>query len=38
MLAWYNCFSYQGYLFSRPLPLLEFEQYVADLQSKRDSV
>ena len=38
MLAWYNCFSYQGYLFSRPLPQLEFEQYVADLQSKRDSV
>jgi EAL domain-containing protein (putative c-di-GMP-specific phosphodiesterase class I) len=38
MLAWYNCFSYQGYLFSRPLPLLEFEQYVADLHSKRDSV
>ena len=38
MLAWYRCFSYQGYLFSRPLPLLEFEPYVADLHSKRDSV
>jgi EAL domain-containing protein (putative c-di-GMP-specific phosphodiesterase class I) len=28
-LAQLGCHSYQGYLYSRPLPLLEFEQYVA---------
>lgn len=27
-LASQGCHAYQGYLFSRPLPLLEFEQFV----------
>jgi len=32
VLARYGCKEYQGYLFSRPLPLKEFEQYAARLQ------
>jgi diguanylate cyclase (GGDEF)-like protein len=35
MLAWYRCFSYQGYLFSRPLPAPEFEQYVVGMKNTR---
>ena len=27
-LAAHGCHEYQGYLFSRPLPLLEFEAYL----------
>ncbi|MDP3037676.1 MAG: EAL domain-containing protein, partial [Rhodocyclaceae bacterium] len=30
-LADHGCHAYQGYLFSRPLPLAEFEQFVSRL-------
>ena len=34
-LASQGCHAYQGYLYSRPLPLTEFETFVASMQARR---
>jgi EAL domain-containing protein (putative c-di-GMP-specific phosphodiesterase class I) len=36
-LARNGCHAYQGYLFSRPLPLAEFEQYLKREQGRTAS-
>ncbi len=33
-LAGMGCHSYQGYLFSRPLPVMEFERFLAEFSNK----